>query len=369
MFNDTAYNPAAIAAETEIRAKRKQIVKVATDIAMASVAKKDKQIDGEASVRKTSRKATPAVNSIAEGHATSDTHGNIANCNTIHDEAVGALQPGVAMPRRETTPEELAIIDEIERINRRRNQYIKTKVRTINGGKALLRMAIGAARFTGEQTKEEKEAARKATDKAWAEAIKPESQYHVIVAPILESLVPLETAQEACEKLLVKLVKQLPVYEWVKSVNGFGDVSFATIVGECGDIGSYRNPSCIWKRMGLAPFEGRAGATWKAKGGLTADQWTEFGYSPRRRSVSFNLDKIIGGMGLWRPVMGGDLADANYYQRVFAERARLEAVKLEMPVTESDKGKESYTKYVATRAMRYTQKRLLRELWKAWRDA
>lgn len=349
MFNDSTFSPASIVAESEIRAKRR------------------KPIDGEAKEEANPIAAAPAVNPIAEGHVHSATQNIRANRSPIHGEASTFESPTLLQPRRETTPEELAIIDEIERINRRRNQYIKTKVRTINGGKALLRMAIGAARFTGEQTKEEKKAARKATDKAWAEAIKPESQYHAIVAPILESLMPLETAQEACEKLLVKLVKQLPVYEWVKSVNGFGDVSFATIVGECGDIGSYRNPSCIWKRMGLAPFEGKAGATWKAKGGLTADQWTEFGYSPRRRSVSFNLNKIIGGMGLWRPVFGGDLSDANYYQRVFAERARIEAAKLEMPITESDKGKESYTKHVENRAQRYVQKRLLRELWRAWR--
>lgn len=353
MFEDTTIttnNPAELAAATEIRAKRKPI-------------------DGKATARKTSTIGSPAVNTIAEGQIRFDSHGSNANCNTIHDEASTFESPTLLQPRRETTQAELAVIDEIERINRRRNQYIKTKVRTINGGKALLRMAIGAARFTGEQTKEEKEAARKATDKAWAEAIKPESQYHAIVAPILESLMPLETAQEACEKLLVKLVKRLPVYEWVKSVNGFGDVSFATVVGECGDIGSYRNPSCIWKRMGLAPFEGKAGSTWRKLGGLSAEQWIEAGYSPKRRSVAYNLDKIIGSMGLWRPLIGSDLTDANYYQRVFAERARIEAVKLEMPVTASDKGRESYTKYVANRAMRYTQKRLLRELWRAWRDA
>ncbi len=349
MFNDSTFSPASIVAESEIRAKRR------------------KPIDGEAKEEANPIAAAPAVNPIAEGQESLDTQRRIATRNPIHDEAIHDEATTAALPHRETTPAELAIIEEVDRINRRRNQYIKDRIRLINGGKAQLRLAVGAAKFTGEKTKEELEEMRKAADKAWTAACKPDHPNHELIAATLAAIEPLDAAQEACEKLLVKLVKQLPVYEWVKSVNGFGDVSFATIVGECGDIGAYRNPSCIWRRMGLAPFEGKAGATWKAKGGLTADQWTEFGYSPRRRSVSFNLNKIIGGMGLWRPVFGSDLSDANYYQRVFAERARIEAAKLEMPITESDKGKESYTKHVENRAQRYVQKRLLRELWRAWR--
>ena len=47
----------------------------------------------------------------------------------------------------------------------------------------------------------------------------------------------------------------------------------------------------------------RMGATWKSKGGLSAAEWEEFGYSPRRRSVAFvfgeNLVKLnfVGGDG------------------------------------------------------------------------
>lgn len=353
MFNDTTIttnSPAALAAATEIRAKRKPI-------------------DGRATTNKSPSAHSPAVNTIAEGQIRFDSHGSNANCNPIHDDAIKSLTPDAEKPHRETSPEILDVIAQIDRVNRRRKEYIKAKIRVINSGKAQLRLAIGAAKFLPDMTDDDRKKMRDETDKAWAEATKHENPNYEIIAPMLGAIAVFDDQQALCEKEMVKLVKRLPVYGWVKSVNGFGDVSFATVVGECGDIGSYRNPSCIWKRMGLAPFEGKAGATWRKIGGLSAEQWIAAGYSPKRRSVAYNLDKIIGGMGLWRPLIGSDLTDANYYQRVFAERARIEAVKLEMPVTASDKGKESYTKYVANRAMRYTQKRLLRELWRAWRDA
>jgi len=368
MFNEANFNPATIVAEAEIRAeKRKRIVKIAIDVTKARIANKDKPIDGRAKLELPPTQASPTVNTIAGGRQNIGTQHPKADCTPIHDEANAVLTPYTAEPHRVTTQAELAIIEEVDRINRRRNQYIKDRIRLINGGKAQLRLAVGAAKFTGEKTKEELEEMRKAADKAWSAACDPDHTNHELIAATLAAIAPLDAAQEACEKTMVKLVKQLPVYEWVKAVNGFGDVSFATVVGECGDIGSYRNPSCIWKRMGLAPYDGKAMATWRKVGGLSAEQWTECGYSPKRRSVSYNLNKIIGAMGLWRPVFGSDLSDANYYQRVFAERARLEAEKLGAPVTESAKGKESYTKYVENRAQRYTQKRLLRELWRAWR--
>jgi hypothetical protein len=94
---------------------------------------------------------------------------------------------------------------------------------------------------------------------------------------------------DGIEKQMAKHAFTLPVYPWVESVRGFGAVMLAIIVGECGDLSSYANPGKVWRRMGCAPFQGRMGSTWKRKGGLTADEWTEFGYAPRRRSIAFNL--------------------------------------------------------------------------------
>lgn len=188
------------------------------------------------------------------------------------------------------------------------------------------------------------------------------------IAEYIESEELFDAKCEGYAKLMVKAAKKLPVYEWVKGVNGFGDVSFATIVGECGDIGTYKSFYAVWKRLGLAVINGRRqGAPGE---GASAQDWIDHAYNRARRSVSYVArEHVIGGMGKWRPEFGSNLGDCNYYQRIYAERARLEAAKLDMPVTASDKGKESYKKHVAMRAHRYVEKRLLKQLYLEWRRA
>jgi hypothetical protein len=106
---------------------------------------------------------------------------------------------------------------------------------------------------------------------------------------------------KAIEKNTVKLAKQLPVAEWAQEVEqrGFGLQSLAVVVGECGDLSNYAGPAKVWKRMGCAPFESRGktfmGATWRAgkQGSLSAEEWSQFGYSPRRRSIAFVIGENL----------------------------------------------------------------------------
>lgn len=95
------------------------------------------------------------------------------------------------------------------------------------------------------------------------------------------------------EKQLKKLARRLPVIQWTehKDQKGFGVLQLAIIVGECGDLGNYANPGKLWKRMGCAPFESngvmRMPSTWRRKKSLSAAEWEEIGYCPRRRSIMF----------------------------------------------------------------------------------
>lgn len=287
--------------------------------------------------------------------------------DSIPDAASPLLDTATTLPHREPyDPAPHAdTIAEVVKLHRLRQDMIKAQTK-------LVLQAMASVRFMTHQdgdwdSDESKAAARKRADDLYRNVAKDEDhELHPHVSPYLQAMEPLEARRAALEKALVKAVKRLPVYTFVKDTNGFGDVSFATIVGECGDIGNYRSVSAVWKRLGLAVFDGKRQGNPGA--GATAEDWIRHGYNKQRRSVSWNArNQIIGGMGMWRPAMGDDLADATYYQRVFAERARYEADKLGMPVTASAKGKESYRKHVTARAMRYTEKRLLRELYKAWR--
>ncbi len=84
---------------------------------------------------------------------------------------------------------------------------------------------------------------------------------------------------------------KLPISKWVDrpECRGFTLFGLAKIVGEAGNLLDYDGPAKLWKRMGCAPFtkDGitRMGSTWKLSKGLSAGDWEEFGYCPRRRSV------------------------------------------------------------------------------------
>jgi len=193
--------------------------------------------------------------------------------------------------------------------------------------------------------------------------------------PLIDARTGIEEKRKIIEKELAKLAKKLPVSPYVATVKGFSINGLVAIVGEAGDIGMYRSPAALWKRMGLAPRDGKAASTWRRTGGLTAEDWSDYGYNPRRRSVMFVVGQsLIGAMGHGpRPLAGEDIAyreDWSPLQKLFVERLRIEAAKdSEMRLKDTKEGKESYKAHASNRAQRFVEKRFLKELWQAWRSA
>jgi hypothetical protein len=102
------------------------------------------------------------------------------------------------------------------------------------------------------------------------------------------------------EKEMEKIAKKLPVAKWVlhPAQRGFGFLTLAKIIGECGDLALYENPGKVWRRMGCAPYESRGhmrmGSTWRrSKPSLSAEEWEDFGYNSRRRSVAYLIGEGI----------------------------------------------------------------------------
>jgi len=124
-----------------------------------------------------------------------------------------------------------------------------------------------------------------------------------LVVATLPGINAFKAMQKQLEKEMVKWAEQLPVAAWVEQPEqrGFGMLGLAIVVGECGDLSNYANPGKVWRRMGCAPFtkdgETLMGATWRSrKNGkvrLHAEDWERFGYSPRRRAVSFNIGEPL----------------------------------------------------------------------------
>ena len=90
--------------------------------------------------------------------------------------------------------------------------------------------------------------------------------------PLLEARDIVEKHRKTEEKTLAKLAKSLPVWEWVETVRGAGALSLAQIIGETGDLSLHANPDKVKKRLGLAPYNGKAPSTWRMGGGATADE-------------------------------------------------------------------------------------------------
>ena len=163
------------------------------------------------------------------------------------------------------------------------------------------------------------------------------------IAPLLIARDHIEASRKLIEKRLIKLVAELPVAPWIETVRGLGSLSVAGIIGEAGDLSLYINPGKLWKRMGLAVFDGQRQRR------VTGVEALEQGYSPSRRSLMWTIgDCMIRAQ-----------KESDPYKILYAARRVYTAT------THPD-----WTKgHSHNDAKRYIEKRLLRELWRAWRAA
>ncbi len=178
-----------------------------------------------------------------------------------------------------------------------------------------------------------------------------EAVYHGVSAIVQSTRIArngFDTFLSGIEKEMIRLAKQLPTAKWIDDTDrrGFGILSLATVIGETGDLALYANPAKVWKRLGLAPFQGKMPSTWRKgkEGKLSAEQWTEIGYSPRRRSIMF--------------VVGENIVKQNKG----SYRKRYDEAKAAAHVNHPDwsDGRCHW------HGMLLATKRLVRDLWKAW---
>jgi len=223
----------------------------------------------------------------------------------------------------------------IQQAHRRRQDLIEAH-------KSLV-LRIGAIeRRMGRGTQPENE-----SDEAWKQrgAAFDEADVERATAEIRAAAEQLRAFLRDATRELERAAQQLPAYDaFVKGVCGFGAAGLGMIVGEAGDLAAYANPGKLWKRFGLAPVMGRAPSTWRSKGGLSADDWTAVGYSPKRRSIMFQIGDSL-------------LKKQNSYRELYLARKAVEA----------EKAPDGTKMLWHRRAQRYAEKRLLRDLWRAWR--
>ena len=234
-----------------------------------------------------------------------------------------------------------AILQLIRVSHRRRRQWLRAELAIENAIHAVERSVCGV-RTDAEVPK--------------ALAAQPElaAEIEIIVEPMRQAALPLHAAR--CghravgasvlgeETRLRRYARRLPVWPWAASVRGFGELGLAQIVGEAGDLANYANPAKLWKRMGLAVLPD--GTRQRNIAGVTAEQALAIGYVARRRSTMAVIgDSLMKGNG-----------DGPYRTYYLAEKERQRALHPELrPIA------------FHSRALRHMEKRLLVDLWAAWR--
>lgn len=200
--------------------------------------------------------------------------------------------------------------------------------------------------------------------KLFDEAAADESHaVHCLLAPYLEARKIIQCRRAEKEKQLESWVKMLPIAEYVNSVKGLGLGSLAALIGECGDLSNYSTHSKLWKRMGLAPYNGKAPSTWRMlsgkRGGASAEDWKIMGYSPIRRSISWNIGQcVLKAQSARIDKETGEIKKpAGPYRTLYDNRK------------EYEKSKPDVTPMIVNcRALRYMEKRVLRDIWQQWRN-
>jgi hypothetical protein len=296
----------------------------------------------------------PSAQPIREGLPNGDNHRLSAHADTTERKATNAAKPRRAAPSARPIREGLsacdnhrspALADTIGQIvehHRLRQDMIRARQRLELQAQAVLRRLLDGDKV--------------AAAKRWVQVKRdPAAPERAWLGAMLAAMEPLEAQQAATERTLAKLVRTLPIHEWTATVSGLGDVSLAGIIGECGGHapGDFRSPAALWKRMGLGVISG--GRQRRVAG----DAALEHGYSPTRRSLMWNVGECLikAQVRAERDEDGTRTGSRAIgpYGALYLERKAYEAGRVETAA------------HAHNRAKRYTEKRLLRDLWRAWR--
>lgn len=280
-----------------------------------------------------------------------------------------AIKPRRA-PLRLQKMETTEIVGRLTEESRRWNDVVDANRRLILQAKGIMRRYC--THETGELSAASLQRIRDQATKLYDDVVKGTSEdtsAMLILRPFLAAMQPFEEQRGETEQMIRTLVRQMPIWkEWAKDVWGLSDLWFGLMIGETGDVGRYHNPAKLWKRMGLAVINGE-----RQRKCADAEKAKLHGYTPRRRALVWNIEAgLIGCMGRGpRPMVGEDISlrdDLSPYQKLFIDRIRYEADKDPSHARPQTKdGKESFSLLAKKRAKRYVGKRMLRELWVAWR--
>jgi hypothetical protein len=247
------------------------------------------------------------------------------------------------------------VIAALQELQVRRRHHIRTSTRITNAAGALVRRALG---WTPDNPDAEK-IVRRAKHIVAAFLAGKNLTDDILLAEALAVDLGVARVQikisHAVERSIVSKMERMgrtfPAYAFAKSVLGFGDLGFAVLVAEAGDLSRYSKVDKLWSRLGLSPYEGHALSNWRKKGGLSSEEWDRLGYKPQRRAEIFGV--------IEDPLFRIQASRNGPYHAVYL--ARRERTAETHP--EWTKG------HSHDDAKRVMVKKLIADTWSAWRQA
>lgn len=298
------------------------------------------------------------LNSSAEGHRRCATSANSVVPSADEPLSSDAGQDCAASSAIHWMPVSEETIVTLRGLHRERRFVMEQRKRLDLSLGAFLRRALG-------WQKDLPEAERKAIAKRASDIVKNPAgtPWEPIVNANDKARREFDRIETDALKGMERLAKTLPVWPtFGEPIRGFGAASLAVIVAEAGDLSAYSSHSKLWKRMGLAVMDGvRQGGLKKGAG---ADAWIDHGYSPSRRSLMWNIgDALVNKGKQIKKVLDANGEDTGEREAT----GPYGAIYLTRKVYERERNPEMSPMQIHRRAQRYVEKRLLRDLWQAWR--
>lgn len=285
--------------------------------------------------------ASPNPNEDVEAIAR-EPKGHASNAATLHpNEDVEATH---SLPKGQTlTADHSHTIASLRELHRQRQDFHRAEKSLTLQAKAICRRLCAGDK---DEANKLYAAMEKGADDAQAEMAR------MLTEPFIQARSILEGNRKRTEKAMEKSAKTLPVAQWVEGIKGFGIASLAAVIGEAGDLSNYPTHSHLWKRLGLAVIDGGRQRL------MTGADAIIHGYCPSRRSVVWNVGQCVFKAQSQRvdKETGEVKVEAGEYRKLYDARKEYELPRVE--------GKKAHAH---NRAMRYMEKKLMRDLWKAWR--
>ncbi len=284
-------------------------------------------------------------------------------------------------------PDIVDICATLDGLQRQRKFYIKLHNQQVNAAGGLVRQVMRVPHEPTDTVSADDIDRMKAVALKIVAGDRPDGWSHIVdqvqgpIAALRMAVEPLEKARGAVELEMRKVARKLPVAAWANDVKGFGELALAVVVAEAGDLSRYANEGKLWKRLGLAPYNGRAMSNWKSEFGrmgdaaLTSKEWTDAKYAPRRRAEIYSC---VGDPLSKHQLESVKKSGAPYgrpkgpYGEVYVRRREHTALTHpEMPMKNKKNPPEPHWTKGHQRgdAVRVMTKSLISDLWSEWRRA